>query len=221
MKTTIFFLLLGLAAIAFALLAAPVLRAIRGEGRRNHNGVTLRQLAALFVLGVQFALSMPSALRRRLAWPDERLVANEIQGSVHTNTITKYLATATSTRHLIYCQDTSVANGTRIKLATTAVRPMFAVPDEVSSTDLALQNPSPVTAIILGTTNETVRMVANAAGIKPGDPVFAVANGMVDLQANLTTGTWYMVGIVAARVSAAQGDLLEVASCLPTVSVTV
>lgn len=188
---------------------------------KNRIARALRAAAVSIVFGVQFVLLMPSSLRARLRWGGAAACfANEVGVGTHEKTITKFSASAIATRHLLFGQDAT--DSRKVTAIATTVRPLYAVADEVAATDLAnTGNLAPVSCIILGTTNDTVRMVANAAGIKPGDPVYAVANGYVDLQANLTTGTWYLVGHVVARTSTAQGDLLEVAACAPTVSVTV
>ena len=78
---------------------------------------------------------------------------------------------------------------------------------------------------MLGVSKSTVRMLANAAGLVVGDIVYAVAGGYVDKKSNLTaSSTAYAVGViidVPGQVSSsAQGDVLEVASDVATLTST-
>lgn len=99
----------------------------------------------------------------------------------------------------------SDASHVAVMAAVTNV-PIGTVPDTPSAAEQV------VAVNLLGATDETVEMVA-AEAISAGVRVFAGATGKVTLLPE-AAGTYFCVG-VAVAAAAADGDDIEVASCIP------
>lgn len=134
----------------------------------------------------------------------------EIGAGTHQHTTTKFTAVAIATRHCLYKFDSTDPTGKRIVVCGLQDRAIFAVPDEVSATDLTNRSPFPIESIMLGVTSKSVRMIANAA-LTPGTVVYPTTLGYVDSYANIGTGSNYPCGIVIVG-STAQGQIIEVMS---------
>lgn len=177
----------------------------------------------MFLTAIVFAISSaPAAFQRALRYgfgcPH---FANglEIGAGTHHRTTTKFTTVTITTRHLLYKFDTSDATGKKIVVCGAQDRAVFAVPDEVSATDIANRSPFPIEAIMLGVTSNSVRMIS-AGALNPGDVVYPAAAGQVNTYVGLgSTGTNYPCGVVLVGATAA-GQIIEVAAMLEVQSAT-
>lgn len=154
----------------------------------------LEILATILILG---------GLIRRAFAPPPVVLANIAEGTHGDGKITKLTDAAITTRHLLY-KPGSDANHAAVSGA--AEIPLGTIADEATAAEEA------VTVNILGSSPGTLLMVANEV-ITQGEHVYTAASGKVqDLPAG--AGTYYELGI-ALTASAADGDLIEVAHCVP------
>ncbi len=187
----------------------------------------LRQVAVLYIYGIQTALGLASEVRARVRHRKLRLglAGNAYTGQdkTHETSISRMPDASITTRHLLYKKGAGtnsggVVNASIAVLAAQTDVPLGVVPDNWSSVNDIGQ---PVGMIILGCGPSTVRMRANAAGLAVGDIVYGVAGGYVDKLTNLTgSSTAYQVGVIidipGQVTTAAQGDIIEVASDAPS-----
>jgi len=204
-----------LAAIfAVAMLALGLYRQIKNDSKRNRSARRkIRNLALAFTMGVEMALALPSQFRRAMKYRGRGLTpyfANaEIGEGTHENTTTKFSAVAITTRHLLYKFDPNDATTKQLVVCGAGDRAIFVVPDECSTTDLNNQSPAPIEAIMLGSTNNSVRMVA-AGAITAGSIVYPAASGQINTYVGLgSTGTNFPCGI-AITSSTVAGQVIEV-----------
>lgn len=132
-------------------------------------------------------------------------MANIAEGT-HDNSVTRLTDAAITTRHLLYKVG---SDGNHIAACGAAEIPMGSVADEATAAEeyVALQ--------LLGR-GPTKLLVASEA-ITAGEQVFTAASGKVqDLPGS--TATVYLVG-TALTAAAADGDLIEVDTCVPVKTV--
>jgi len=143
------------------------------------------------------------SLIRRAFTPPPVLIANIAEGIHGDGKVTKLTDAAITTRYLLY-KPGSDANHAAVSGASEI--PLGTIADEASAAEEA------VAVNVLGSTPGTLLMVASEA-ITQGEHVFTAASGKVqDLPAG--AGTYYELGI-ALTASGADGDLIEVAHCVP------
>lgn len=133
-----------------------------------------------------------------------RLAANTYDAAVETHdcAITRTNDVAITTRHLLWA--TGAAAG-GVKLNTASLIPMGTIDN--TETDTGVRQ----SVLLLGK-GATKKMVASEA-ITEGEQVFGAASGKVsDLPAG--AGTYYCVGTALTGASA-DGDIIEVADCVP------
>ena len=151
---------------------------------------------------------------RRFLFGDERLVAsntNPDNVGTHDGVITRLPDAEISTRHLLYKVG---SDADHIAVAGAADVPFGTVADECTAAELATGNHY-LNVSLLGH-GGTKRMVGSEA-ITAGEQVFTAASGKVqDLPGS--AGTYYLVG-TAITAAAADGDVLEVQSCVPVKTV--
>lgn len=204
MNTTLPLILLALALVG--LLAALTIPHWKPDRAKKTKWIsTVRLLAGDFMLGAQEALVVPARLWARLKYRKLKLrFAANIAEGVYRDSITKLSAAAIATRHLLYVRG---ADDRHITAAgdSDALAPMGTVADEASAAE---EN---VAVQILGK-GPTKRMVASEA-MTVGDEVWTAASGKVQDRSALAA-TYWIVG-TALTAAAADGDIIEVADCVP------
>lgn len=162
-------------------------------------------------------VEVPTWFTARIKWkrPMLRLMANVIDSftpMTHEKVITKFTASAITTRYTLFKPLLTDTTQTQITICGAGDRALFCVADTVSTTDLGLANPAPVECIMLGTTHDSVPMIA-AGVLNVGDIVYPAANGQVNTYVGLgSTGTNYSCGVVVANPALVAGDIVEVMS---------
>lgn len=176
---------------------------------KKHNilSAILFAIVAAYIWAVEALASFRRSLRHGFGQP---YFANaEIGAGTHHKVLNKFSAVAITERHLLYKFDSTDATGKRIVVCGAQDRAVFVVPEEVSTLMLTGVNPAPVEAIMLGVSDDSVRMVA-AGALNPGDVVYPAAAGRVNTYVGLgSTGTNYPVGVVLVGATAA-GQIVEV-----------
>lgn len=128
-------------------------------------------------------------------------LANIAEGT-HTGNLTRMTDGALTTRNLLG------------KLGSDAMHVVACGANDIPVgviTDEAVQAEEPVNVALLGSAEDTRRMVA-AAPVAAGALVFTAANGKVT-ELSATPGTYYGVGL-ALSAAAADGDEIEVDPCI-------
>ena len=156
-------------------------------------------LSALLALAYAATLAYRSVKHR-----GEILCANASTTKTNETARTYFADAAISTRNLLYKQGSDV---THIAVAGASDVVLGTVDDEVTTANLTDQ---PVAVILLGAGPSTVKMVANAA-ITAGTAVYQAASGKVAPTGIRRVGT-------ALTAAAADGDVIEVNSCIPQVA---
>lgn len=128
-------------------------------------------------------------------------VANAAVGT-HEGTVTRKAGVAITAKHLL--GKLGNAGEQYVEVAGVNDVPLYVMPDEAALGDA-------VACEILGVAGSTVRMLASA-GIAAGSEVVPAANGKVRALP-AAAGTYSVVGR-ALTASEADGDLVEVASCV-------
>lgn len=132
--------------------------------------------------------------------------ANIAEG-IHGAAVTRIPAAAITTRNLLYMQG-AAADKIAVMDAVTKL-PLGTVNDTITAGEITAGQQ--VALLVLGK-GPTKLMVASEA-IDAGEAVFAAADGKItDLPTG--AGTYYCVG-TALTTTAADGDLCEVADCIP------
>lgn len=129
--------------------------------------------------------------------------ANTYDAAVETHEATKPFTNdaAVTARHLLWQIG---ASGTAVDVNVAATCPLGTIDNTESSTGIRQ------TVLLLGK-GSTKKMVANEA-ITAGEQVFTAAGGKV--QDTPSGATVYLVG-TALTAAAADGDIIEVADCVP------
>ena len=170
------------------------------------------------IMLIEAAVGLPAAAARWVRnWgQDIVLAANAFTPATHQKNITKFSAVAIATRYLLGKFHGTAANAALGQVITTTQgdRALFVIQDTVSATDLTnTSNFAPVGCIMLGVTDETVPMIANAA-LAVGTVVYPDTGGTVNSYAGAGSGTAFPCGVVVGQPSAQAGDIVEVASCI-------
>lgn len=153
----------------------------------------------LIILALSALVTLLLACRRRRA----RLLACNIAEATHAGAFTKKTDAAITTRNLLGKPGSDINH---VAVSGANDIPYGVITDEAAAAEEL------VGVAILGTENRTLLMVASEA-ITEGEHVYTAAAGKVqDLPAG--AGTYYELGI-ALTASAADGDLIEVAHCVP------
>jgi len=130
-------------------------------------------------------------------------IANIGEGT-HDGTITKLATAAVTVRYGLVKVG---ADADHFAVAGTADIPWGVCVDEPTAAEM------PAAIDILGCRDRTVLMVASAAIAAGAYVVAASSNGKIRTLPG-TTGTYYIVGM-ALNAASADGDLVEVAHCIP------
>ena len=165
----------------------------------------------IIVMLIGALVGLPAAAVRWAKYHGRETVtaANAFTPSQHKNVITQFTKVTIATRYLLGKSD---GTQTGVLVAGLGDRAMFVIKDTTATLDLSLDNPTPVSCIMLGVTDETVPMIA-AGPIAVGTIVYPVANGQVNSYVGLgSTGSNYPCGIVVANASVQAGDIVEVMS---------
>lgn len=205
MKTYIPYLLITLLMLATVLAFAWL-----GDHRKSKTRQIAKETAALFMLGLLWALSLPAAIKRLAFGQKTVLMANSYAVGEHENgDVPSFATSAITQRHLLF---TRAATGV-LTLAGAKSQPDGVVADEVSATDIALFTSVPVNLRALGK-GSTKRMIASSANCTVGAVVYPAANGKVRAAADIpgSDGTNFAVGKVVSTngVAPADGDEIEV-----------
>lgn len=118
----------------------------------------------------------------------------------HEDSITRTNDAAISTRHLLYKQG---AAATSVAVSGATDIPLGTIDNTETSTDMRQS------VLLLGT-DCTRKMVASEAMATAGVPVFAAASGKIALGGTVKVGT-------LLTTASADGDVVEVMSCVPQV----
>jgi hypothetical protein len=167
----------------------------------NPGHILLGILAAL--IAVIVAPFVTALCARHLRRRNSALYANSVAEGTHDQAINKLTSAAITQRFLLYKRG---ADDDHIAVcAATADVPLGTVDDEAGGAEelVAVQ--------ILGI-GPTKKMVASEAMVV-GDEVWTTATGRVQNR-NAVTGTYWILGI-ALTASAANDDVIEVATCAP------
>jgi len=176
------------------------------------------KLKQKLIMLIGAAVGLPAAAAR---WVRNRgvevvLAANAFTPSTHEKVTTKFSASAIATRYLLGKFHGTAATAALGFVITTTQgdRALFVIADTVSATDLTnTSNAAPVECIMLGVTNDTVPMVANAA-LAVGTVVYPDTGGMVNSYAGAGSGTAFPCGVIVGSPSAQSGDIVEVMGCI-------
>ena len=157
----------------------------------------------LLLLTVTLAIALAGLISAAAHSQRRVTFANIAEGRHGTGVVTKLTDAAITTRYLL---GKPGSDGNHIAASGASDIPLGVIADEASAAE------DPVNVQILGNAQGTVFMVANEA-ITQGEHVYTAASGKVqDLPAG--AGTYYEVGL-ALTASAADGDIIEVAHCVP------
>lgn len=141
---------------------------------------------------------------RRMSGGNLVVCCNIAEGVHGDGCITKLTDAALATRNVLVKIGSDISH-VAVTTAATEI-PLGVVNDEASAAE---EN---VNVQLLGQKQGTVLMVASAA-ITAGDLVVAAANGKIATLSG-SAGTYYIVGR-ALNAATTDGDLVEVAHCLP------
>lgn len=141
---------------------------------------------------------------RRLAGRNVVVCCNIAEGVHGDGCVTKLTDAALATRNLLVKIGSDISH-VAVTTAATEI-PLGFVNDEATAAE------EYVNVQLLGSKQGTVLAVASAA-ITAGDLVVAAANGKI-ATLSAGAGTYYIVGR-ALNAAGADGDLVEVAHCLP------
>ena len=170
------------------------------------------------IMLIEAAVGLPAAAARwvRNRGQDIVLAANAFTPSTHAKVITKFSASVIATRYLLGIFHGTAATAALgfVITATQGSRALFVIANTASATDLTnTGNAAPVECIMLGVTDDTVPMVANAA-LAVGTVVYPDTGGTVNSYAGAGSGTAFPCGVVVGQPSAQAGDIVEVMSCI-------
>ena len=175
---------------------------------------------------MRWIMSWPLAFKYRAldAWANVNFSGAD---KTHEIAINRIPDASITSRYLLYkkgagTNTAGVVNSSIAVIAAQTDVPLGSVADEWSVTASPGQ---PVALELLGCRQSTMRLRANAAGLAVGDLVYGVAGGFVDKKANLTgSSTAYCVGVIVdipnQVTTAAQGDVVEVATDSPALTTT-
>jgi len=134
--------------------------------------------------------------------PRRRLALANIAEGTHEGVVTRKTDAAVTTRNLLGKNGSDAAH---VAAAGANDLPIGVITDEAADAEES------VAVALLGVSKRTLLLVAVEA-ISAGAPVYTAANGKVqDLPAG--AGTYYEVGL-ALSAATADGDLIEVATCV-------
>jgi hypothetical protein len=158
----------------------------------EHMSILISIISVAILVGVALGL-MP----RR----GERSFANSLIGT-HRGSATRFADAIISTRYLL---GTTGTDAQHVAVCGASAVPIGVISDEAASAG------DEVTVELLGSSGNTVRMVASAA-ITAGVLVYTAASGKVSALTS-TSGTYYCVGVALTAASAAN-DVIEVDPCV-------